>query len=265
MVDKSNEYGYIGASPTQSSSANTGIFEANDVVDLLNTGQYKLQLVNVDYLVIAGGGAGGQTSGTNNSRGAGGGGAGGYRTSYGTGNISGANSAVETTLVLNKGQEYALEVGAGSPVKYVNGSASNFATVSTVGGGFGGLNSNKGNGGSGGGSGHSGSGGTGTANEGRNGGGGYNSGVGNGTFAGGAGGGGSAGSTGVSGTPATGGGGGGGHNGGPGLGGSGTVILRYPNSSTISLGTGVTSTAGEQTDGADKYIELIGSGNVSIG
>ena len=57
MVDKSNEYGYIGASPTQSSSANTGIFEVNDVVDLLNGSQFKLQIVeNIEYLVVAGGG-----------------------------------------------------------------------------------------------------------------------------------------------------------------------------------------------------------------
>ena len=35
MSDKSNEYGYIGASPTQASGSNTGVFEVNDIVDLL--------------------------------------------------------------------------------------------------------------------------------------------------------------------------------------------------------------------------------------
>ncbi len=46
----------------------------------------------IDFLVIAGGGSGG----FNNS---GGGGAGGYRTSFGSGNISGGASAVEDNLV----------------------------------------------------------------------------------------------------------------------------------------------------------------------
>ena len=38
------KYGYTGAKPTQSSSANTGVFGVNDVVELLNKGQYKLQI-----------------------------------------------------------------------------------------------------------------------------------------------------------------------------------------------------------------------------
>ena len=45
MVDKSNEYGYVGASPTQTEVANTGVFEVNDVVDLINTNQWYSGLV----------------------------------------------------------------------------------------------------------------------------------------------------------------------------------------------------------------------------
>ena len=48
-----------------------------------------------------------------------------------------------------------------------------------------------------------------------------------------------------------------------GNGGSGTMILRYPNTFSITLGSGVASSAGEQTDGSDKYIELTGTGTVS--
>ncbi len=40
MPDKSNVYGYIGASPTQEYGVNAGIFEANDVLDLVTTGQF---------------------------------------------------------------------------------------------------------------------------------------------------------------------------------------------------------------------------------
>lgn len=42
-----------------------------------------------------------------------------------------------------------------------------------------------------------------------------------------------------------------------GAGGSGIVILRYSNTYTISVGAGLT-TAGEQTDGSDKYITFTG-------
>jgi hypothetical protein len=43
MVDKSNEYGYVPSSPTQADGSNTGIFEVNDVTDLLLAGQWTLQ------------------------------------------------------------------------------------------------------------------------------------------------------------------------------------------------------------------------------
>jgi len=61
----------------------------------------------------------------------------------------------------------------------------------------------------------------------------------------------------------TGGGGGGvGHNGTSGAGGSGVVILRYPSSSTITLGAGLTGTT--TTVGSNKVTTITaGSGNVS--
>jgi hypothetical protein len=43
MVDKSNEYGYIGASPTQAGESNTGVFEVNDIVDLIGLDKWTLQ------------------------------------------------------------------------------------------------------------------------------------------------------------------------------------------------------------------------------
>jgi len=43
MVDKSNEYGYVPSSPTQADGSNTGIFEVNDIVDLMSLNQWSLQ------------------------------------------------------------------------------------------------------------------------------------------------------------------------------------------------------------------------------
>ena len=57
-MSKSNEYGYIQDGPTQSSTSNSGVFEVNDVIDLLNQGKYALQTVTTSFLVIAGGGGG---------------------------------------------------------------------------------------------------------------------------------------------------------------------------------------------------------------
>ena len=78
---KSNEFGYIGATPTQSSSSNTGIFSNDDVYNLINDDKWALQIVeNVSYLVIAGGGGGrgaASNDGGGGAGGAGGGGAGG--------------------------------------------------------------------------------------------------------------------------------------------------------------------------------------------
>ena len=102
--------------------------------------------VDVDYLVIAGGGSG--------NPGGGGGGAGGYRTSYGTGNISGRNSAVESSLTFNSGVVYTITVGAGGATMSVSSdtatlnaggnagtdsslSGSDITTITSLGGGCG--------------------------------------------------------------------------------------------------------------------------------
>jgi|DEB0MinimDraft_10_1074344.scaffolds.fasta_scaffold10574_4 hypothetical protein len=49
-MSKSNEYGYIPQSPTQADGSNTGIFEVNDVVDLLNAGQWSLELTGLIHI-----------------------------------------------------------------------------------------------------------------------------------------------------------------------------------------------------------------------
>ena len=93
----SNEYGYIGDTPTQSSSSNNGVFGSDDVYDLISENKWALQTVDFEYLVIAG--AGGGASGGCLNQGGGGGGAGGYRNSYAS-ESSGANSSTETPLTL---------------------------------------------------------------------------------------------------------------------------------------------------------------------
>ena len=42
-MSKSNEYGYIPDSPTQSAGSNTGIFESNDIIELLADNKWTLQ------------------------------------------------------------------------------------------------------------------------------------------------------------------------------------------------------------------------------
>ena len=115
---------------------------------------------NIDYLVVAGGGGGGYLGG--------GGGAGGYRTSFGTGNISGGQTPVESSLTLTAGTQYTVSVGAlgirgtshsnSGPATAGNGgdsglSGSGITTITSIGGGGGGNHSNNGgaSGGSGGG------------------------------------------------------------------------------------------------------------------
>jgi hypothetical protein len=110
---------------------------------------------NIDYLVIAGGGAGGVIGG--------GGGAGGFRTSFGTGNINGGLTTVETSQNLTTNTPYTLIVGAGGIATNTPGSSgpggtsgsggnSSFAGATTVlcTGGGGGGSYNYGVGGSGG-------------------------------------------------------------------------------------------------------------------
>jgi hypothetical protein len=103
-------------------------------------------IFDVRYLVIGGGGGGGGFLE------AAGGGAGGYRTNFGTGNISGGLSPVEAAITLSKNTPYTVTVGAGGTAGPNNGSAqsstggrggdSTFATITSLGGGGGGVYSN---------------------------------------------------------------------------------------------------------------------------
>ena len=278
---------------------------------------------DVDFLVIAGGGGGrGNSSG---NYGGGGGGAGGYRTSYGSGNISGGSNPVEPAFRASKSTSYTVTVGGGG-IGW-NGSDSKIDIISCAGGGHGGYaqaaiglfgsvgGSGGGNAetgsnvlgsvpnqgtpggarfGGGGGAGTAGSDGTDGYNINGNGGNGgnglassitgssvtYAGGGGGGTFSnsygsGGTGGGGRGQSGSCQAKPAAadgaaylGGGGGGGPGcgngtGGSGSGGKGVVILKYPNSYTITLAGGASSTAGEQLDGSNKYIQIESTGTVS--
>ena len=125
---------------------------------------------NVDYLVIAGGGAGGRAGGI----GGGGGGAGGLRTSFGS--SSGGGASAETALALLVATNYTVTVGAGASgptsgdTSGPSGSNSVFSTITSLGGGGGTTNNPAGiSGGSGGGS-YTGGVGAGTANQGFDGG-----------------------------------------------------------------------------------------------
>lgn len=131
-------------------------------------------LTNVDYLVVAGGGAGGV-----NNAGGGGGGAGGLRCTVGA---TGGGGSLESKISLNSGTAYTITVGAGGAgitnntynSTRNNGTDSSIAgtgltTITSTGGGGGsGGNVNGGTGGSGGGAdgGYALSGGSGTTNQG---------------------------------------------------------------------------------------------------
>lgn len=139
-------------------------------------------IVDADFLVVAGGGGS-----FNYGSGAGGGGAGGLRTSFGS--TSGGGAAVESKLSLNNGTAYTVTVGAGGAVQNHNSagtpssaasgsnsslSGSGLTTITSNGGGGGGDYSAQtgATGGSGGGNGGNGTqtGGSGTANQGYRGG-----------------------------------------------------------------------------------------------
>jgi hypothetical protein len=243
---------------------------------------YEQYTLGIDFLVVGGGGGAVAATGA---------GGGGYRTSYST---SGANSAPESKVTITSATNYGVSVGAaGSPGTV--GNNSQFATITSLGGG----KSPTGTGGSGGGNS-----GLGTANQGRNGGsgpyggGGGASAVGQNQWgndhggdpwpAGGAGGNGLASSiTGTSvfraggggsnpgqwhGAGANGQGGGSGANlGGGGYGqnysgaeggGSGIVVLRHDNAKISTIGAGLTATS--QVIGSEKVITITaGAGNVS--
>ena len=111
----------------------------------VEAGGADISTFTVEFLVLgAGGGGGGGEPHTGGDQG-GGGGAGRYRTSYGSGNISGGLSAVENDLTINKGVPIPISIGAGgsggsgSPNRGSNGSDVYFYNIFSIGGGGGGT------------------------------------------------------------------------------------------------------------------------------
>ena len=111
----------------------------------VEAGGTDISTFTVEFLVIgAGGGGGGGEPHTAGDQ-AGGGGAGRYRTSYGSGNISGGLSAVESDLTINKGVPIPVSIGAGgsggsgSGNKGGNGNDVYFHNIFSIGGGGGGT------------------------------------------------------------------------------------------------------------------------------
>jgi len=267
--------------------------------------------VNVEYLVVAGGGGSASTGSGSATYGSPGGGAGGYRSSV-VGETSGGNASAEQKANFLLGQNYLVTVGAGGAINsngvnsvldsivslgggasYANGgsggggdwtifgqSSPQFGT-GTSGQGFSGGPGRSGDffGGGGGGAGEAGntdsfgSGGDGLASlitgssiiRAGGGSGGGNTSTNDGGGARGASSGGD--NNGFPGTENTGGGAGGSFLQGGGTstgstGGSGIVILRYPNTVTITIGAGLTGTTGDV--GSNKVTTITaGTGNVS--
>lgn len=296
---------WIGATPTQTDTANTGVFSISDIHYLKDEGEYiKDFAFQCEYLVVGGGGHG--PGGFSGGYGPGGGGAGGLRNSY-SGENSGGGQPGEATKGIILGQTYSITIGAGATNEGtgnlgVPAFSSKFDTIAAVGGGNGnrfGSTSNLKVSDHGSGAGQTGRSTSGTWNtylfnnptqgfvggprdSRRGGAGGGAAGVGGVQYsvgaglsssitgsavtyaAGGAGGVNTSFFNGVAGSANTGNGGRAGAyassgygstNGG--AGGSGVVILRYPNTYSISVGAGLTD-GGEQTDGADKYIKFTG-------
>ncbi len=236
---------------------------------------------DVDWLVVAGG------AGSSSSIRSGGSGGGGYRCSM-TGETSGRGSSPETKKNVTVGNNYAVTIGSGGAVGS-NGSNSNFDTITSTGGGQGGANNGGGqNGGCGGGSGNNvNSPGTGTAAQG------YDGATNSNNPAGGGGSGGapsgvtggvgtassitgssvtrakggtaqtSGSSTATAGGANTGDGAGGRWDGSGAAGGSGVVILRYPDTYTINIGAGLTGTETNLGNGYKYATITAGTGNVS--
>ena len=233
--------------------------------------------LTVDYLVIAGGGGASVDL-------SGGAGAGGLRTSYGS--TSGGGASAESGFALDTGTNYTVTVGsggAGASGIGSNGSNSVFSTITSTGGGGGsqgttytsGANGGSGGGasrgnGSGGGAGGNGlavsiTGSSVTYAGGGGGGGYYANGGSGGSGGGGKGGDNNATNNAANGTANTGGGAGGGEQNASQSrsGGSGVVILRYPDAYTITVGSGLT--ASTATDGSDKVTTFTaGTGSVSF-
>ena len=124
--------------------------------------------ISVEYLVVAGGGGGGSRTGASGS-GSGGGGAGGLLTSWPSGTALSVALGASIDITVGEGG-----IGASTPNTYTkggDGGDSIFASITATGGGGGASGPFNGNtGGSGGGSGYSGTGGNGTIGQGNNGG-----------------------------------------------------------------------------------------------
>jgi len=108
-------------------------------------GGADISTFTVEFLIIGAGGGGGAGEPHTAGDQGGGGGAGRYRTSYGSGSISGGLSAVENDLTINKGVPIHVSVGAGgtggasSGNKGGNGNDVYFYNIFSIGGGGGGT------------------------------------------------------------------------------------------------------------------------------
>lgn len=144
--------------------------EPIELSSIANDGQFIFPPLEVEYLVIAGGGSGGMGYSVG---GGGGGGAGGYRSSV-IGESSGGGASAESIFNANTETDYSVTVGAGGSGtidrfnKGIDGSCTSFGSICSRGGGGGGSGANKSgrDGGSGGGSVCCTFGGDGTANQG---------------------------------------------------------------------------------------------------
>jgi mucin-19 len=109
------------------------------------------EIISIDYLVIAGGGAGNYSPGNG---GTGGGGAGGLRSTV---TATGGGGTLENALALTPGTTYTIEVGGGGVAVQGStlypGTNSSFSSVTSTGGGGGGVGQGSGGGGGTGGSG----------------------------------------------------------------------------------------------------------------
>lgn len=296
---------WIGAAPTQTETANSGVFSISDIHYLKDEDEYYKDFdLQCEYIVVGGGGHG--PGGFSGGYGAGGGGAGGLRNSYASENTGGGGST-EAKKGIILGQTYSITIAAGSTNVGsgdlgATATPSEFDNIKALGGGNGsrfGSTVNLGDSGFSSGAGQAGRGTSGTyttylfnnPTQGFVGGNrsGYTGGAGGGSAAaggagyshgagvfssitgssteyaqGGDGGGNNTHYNGTAGAANTGNGGRAGRYSGAGYGstqggagGSGVVILRYPNTYTISVGAGLTH-GGELTDGSDKYIKFTG-------
>jgi hypothetical protein len=123
---------------TQGWLATSGINEGTDAL---------AESFTADFLVIAGGGGGALTGSGGLSYGGGGGGAGGYRTSAGT---SGGGGSAESQLTLGKGVSYTVTVGAGGASDISGSNSVFSSITSIGGGGINGINGRSGGSGGGG-------------------------------------------------------------------------------------------------------------------